>query len=96
MIAYDKNLFVLGANENIVQVINTETDKLTDSIYLNTNGFSTNMDVIENTNLAIISDTRASMYCILDLSSKRIVKVSPIDVPIRTIVITEKVKKLNK
>lgn len=96
MIAYNKNLYILGANENIVQVISSETDKLTDSIYLNTKGFSTNIDKIEDTNLAIISDSRASMYCILDLDSKRIIKVSPIEVPIRTIVITENVKKLNK
>ena len=96
MLAFENSLFVLGANDNVVQVISTETDKLTDSIYLNTRGFSTNIDKIENSDLAIISDSRASIYCVLDLKNKRVVKVSPIEVPIRTIVVTDRVKKLNK
>ena len=96
MLVFGNSLFILGANDNVVQVISTETDKLTDSIYLNTKGFSTNIDKIENSDLAIVSDSRASIYCVLDLKNKRVVKVSPIEVPIRTIVVTDRVKKLNK
>lgn len=96
MITYGKNLFILGASENVVQVIDTETDKLTDSIYLNTRGFSTNINRIDNTNLALISDTRASIYCVIDMDKKQAVKASAIEVPIRTIVVTDRVKKLNK
>ena len=96
MIGFGHRIFVLGATENIVQVINTETDELTDTIYLNTNGFSTNINRIEDTNLAIISDTRAPIYCVLDLETKQIVKASTIEVPIRTIVITDRVMKTGK
>jgi len=96
MISYENSVYILGATDNVVQVIDTQIDKLTDSIYLNTKGFSTNIDKIENTNLAIVSDSRASIYCVLDLTNKRVVKASAIEVPIRTIVVTDKVKKLNK
>lgn len=96
MLAYENNLYILGATENLVQVIDTETDELTDSIYLNTKGFSTNIDPIDGTSLAIISDSRASIYCVLDMKTKQIVKASAIEVPIRTIVVTNRVKKLNK
>lgn len=96
MLAYEHKLYILGATENIVQVIDTETDELTDTIYLNTKGFSTNINRIENTNLAIISDTRAPIYCVLDLETKQIVKASAIEVPIRTIVVTDRVMKINK
>ena len=96
MISYKNNIFVLGASENVIQVIDTETDKLTDSIYLNTKGFSTNINRIEDTNLAIISDTRASIYCVLDMDSKHVIKASAVEVPIRSIVVTNKVKKINK
>ena len=96
MIAYEHNLYILGATENVIQVLNTETDELTDSIYLNTKGFSTNLDRIDNTSLAIVSDTRAPIYCVLDMANKQIVKASAIDVPIRTIVVTDYVMKLNK
>ncbi len=96
MTAYDNNLFILGAEGNVIQVINTQTDELTDTIYLNTNGFATNINPVDKTNLAIISDTRASIYCVLDMTKKQIIKVSPIEVPIRTIVVTDKVPKINK
>ena len=96
MLTNENNLYILGATENVIQVIDTQTDKLTDSIYLNTNGFSTNINKIVNTNLAIVSDSRASIYCVLDLKNKQVVKASAIEVPIRTIVVTDKVKKLNK
>lgn len=96
MLAYKNNLFILGAAENTVQVIDTNTDEITDSIFLNTNGFSTNLSRIDGTNLAIISDSRASIYCVLDMVKKQVVKASSIEVPIRTIVVTDRVKKLNK
>ncbi len=95
MIVNGDNLFILGAIDNIIQVIDTTTDEMTDTIYLGTKGFSTNLDRIDNTNLAIVSDSRASVYCVLDMSTKRIVKNSAIEVPIRTIVVTDRVKKIN-
>lgn len=96
MLVYKNNLFILGAIENIVQVIDTETDALVGSIYLNTKGFSTNITEIDNSQYAIISDSRAAIYCVLDMNTKQVVKASAIEVPIRTIVVTDKVKKLNK
>ena len=92
---FDK-LFILGAYDNVVQVLDTKTDELTDSIYLNTNGFSNRIFKIENTNLALISDSRASIYCVLNMNTKQVVKASAIEVPIRTIVITDQIVKTNK
>ena len=96
MLAFENNIFILGAEGNVIQVIDTKTDEMTDTVYLNTNGFATNIYPIEGTNLAIISDTRASIYCVLDMIKKEVIKISPIEVPIRTIVITDKVPKINK
>lgn len=96
MLAYKNTLFILGAQANVIQVVDTKTDEITDSIYLNTNGFPTNINPIEGTNLAIISDSRASIYSVLDMTKKEIIKISPIEVPIRTIVVTDIVNKINK
>ena len=96
MATYDDKLFILGAYDNVVQVLDTKTDELTDSIYLNTNGFSNRIFKIENTNLALISDSRASIYCVLNMNTKQVVKASAIEVPIRTIVITDQIVKTNK
>ena len=96
MISFENNLYILGALENSLQIIDTKTDEITDSIYLNTNGFSTNIDPIDGTSLAIISDSRTTIYCVLDMKTKKIIKANAIEVPIRSIVITDRVKKINK
>ncbi len=92
MISYENNLYILGALENSIQVIDTKTDEITDSIYLNTYGFSTNIDPVEGTTLAVISDSRATIYCVLDMKTKQLIKASAIEVPIRAIVVTDRVK----
>ncbi len=96
MLVYKDNLFILGAAENVIQVVDTKTDEITDSIYLNTKGFSTNINHVEGTDLAIISDTKVSIYCVLDMNKKEIIKVSPIEIPIRGIVVTDNITKINK
>lgn len=94
MLAYGDNIFILGAENNVIQALDTKTDEITDSIYLNTNGFSTNLNLIDNTNLALVSDSRASIYCVLDMTKKQIIKTNPIEVPIRIIVVVDKVNKI--
>ncbi|MBQ3819319.1 YncE family protein, partial [bacterium] len=93
MTDFGDNLFVLGAQDNSIQVINTKTDEVTDSIYLNTEGFSTKIEKIDDTNIALITDTKASLYTVFDLKTKQIIKVIPIDIPAKSIAVTNKVKK---
>lgn len=96
MIAFHERVYVLGAGDNSIQVIDAKTDTVTDSIYLNTNGFSTKINQIENTNIALITDTKASLYTVFDLGTNKVIKTIPIDIPANAIVVTEKVKKINK
>ena len=62
---------------------------------LNTNGFSTKMYKVPNSNLAIISDAKAGKYSVLNLDRKQVIKTLPIDIPVSELVITNKVKKIN-
>lgn len=96
MIAFHDRVYVLGAGDNSIQVVDAKTDSLTDSIYLNTEGFSTKINQIENTNIALITDTKSSLYTVFDLGTNKVIKTIPIDIPANTIVVTEKVKKINK
>ena len=93
MLTYKDKVYVLGANDNSIQIIDTNTDEVTDSIYLNTNGFSTKISYIENTNIALITDTKASLYTVFDLDTKKVISTIPIDIPVNAIVVTERVKK---
>lgn len=96
MQVFHNRVYVLGAGDNSVQVIDAKTDAITDSIYLNTNGFSTKISWIEGTNIALITDTKASLYTVFDLGMNKVIKTIPIDIPASSIVVTEKIKKINK
>ena len=95
MLVYFNNLYILSAENSTVQVLNTQTDKITATIKLNTNGFSTKMYKVPNSNLAIISDAKAGKYSVLNLDRKQVIKTLPIDIPVSELVITNKVKKIN-
>ena len=96
MLVFHDRVYVLGAGDNSIQVIDAKKDLLTDTIYLNTNGFSTKINQIDNTNIALITDTKASLYTVFDLGTNKVIKTIPIDIPANAIVVTEKVKKINK
>lgn len=93
MLAYKNNLYVLGADDNSIQILDVNTDELTDSIYLDTNGFSTKISYIAGTNIAIITDTKASLYTIFDLDNKKVLNSVPIDIPANMILASDKVRK---
>lgn len=92
MLAYKNNIYVLSAENNEVQVINATEDTVTDSIYLNTNGFSTKIYQIKNTNLALVMNTKTDKYSVLDLDQKKIIKTNTIEIPVSEIVVVPKKK----
>ncbi|MBQ2612074.1 hypothetical protein IJF81_06770 [bacterium] len=93
---YDKNtIYILGATDNVLQPIDTMTDNVGEQISIGTDGFSTKIYRLENTNLALITDTKSAIFSIFDLDKLKIIKTVNIDMPIRSIVITDKVKSVN-
>ena len=92
MYAYNDDLFILCAQDNIVEVLNTKDDVITDKLYLNTNAFATNITPVANSNLIMITNALSGLYSVIDMDLKEVIKTSPIDVPVRTIVVTNKVK----
>jgi len=93
MLSYKDNIYVLSAQNNVVQVIDAVNDVITDTIYLNTNGFSTKIYQIKNTNVALVTDTRTDKYSVLDLDKKLIIKTNPIEIPISEIVVAPNLRK---
>ena len=69
MKTYKNYLYILGAQNNEIEVYDTNADKSNGKISLNTDGFSTGFNEIEGTNLAVISDVKTNKYSIIDLSS---------------------------
>lgn len=92
MYAHNNELFILGAQDNLLEVLNTREDVITDKLFLNTNAFATNITPIDNSEMIMITNARAGLYSVVDTVTKDIVKTSPLDVPVRAIVVTDKVK----
>lgn len=90
--AKGNDLFILGAQENIVEVLNTQDDVITDKLFLNTNAFATNIIPIENSDLIMVTNALAGLYSVIDTNLKEVVKTSPLDIPVRDIVVTNTVK----
>lgn len=96
MLVYKNNLYILSAQNNVVQVLNTDTDDMTDKISLNTNGFSTKIYKIKNTNIALVMDTKVAKYSVLDLDKKQVIKTNILEVPVSSVVVVPTVRKINK
>lgn len=96
MLVFHDNLYILCATDNVIEILDTTTDAITDKIYLSTYGFSTKIYHIDGTNIALITDTKASTYTIFDLGAKKVIATNPIDIPVSSIVVTDKIKKINK
>lgn len=95
MMVYKDDLFILSAQNNIVQVLNTITDEITNNIGLNTNGFSTKIYRLPNKNIALITDTKVAKYSVLSLDKKRVLKTNVLEMPVNSIVAVPKIKKIN-
>jgi len=96
MLLYYANLYILSAQDSVLQVLNTQTDKITATVNLNTNTFPTKIYRLNNTNIALITGAVAGKYSVLNLDKKQVIKTLPVEVPISKIVVTDKVKKINK
>ena len=96
MLVFNDKLYVLGAINNEICVIDTTTDQLTDIIELGTDGFSTKIFRIDDTNIAIVTDSKAKKYSIIDLGMKKVIKNNFVEIPINSVVVVNKVKKINK
>lgn len=90
-----KYLYVLGAQNNKLQKINTDNGKVVGTIELGTDGFSTGFNKISNTDFAIVSDVKQNKYTVVDLAKGTVIKTYAMTVPINKVIITDKVKLFN-
>ncbi len=90
MLLYKDKIFILGAEDNIVRVINTKDNSYVTDIQLNTGGFGTSIRRIEDTNYAIVCDIKRSEYSIIDLNNNKLVNTYSMNIPIMNILVAKK------
>ena len=92
MQVFDKTIYVLGAQNNKLQKINAESGKVIQTLDLGTEGFSTGFNKISGTNLAVVTDIKENKYTIIDLEKGKVLKTYAMNIPIKEVVITNKIK----
>lgn len=95
MLLYKDKLLVLCSGENAVSVLDTGSLKYTEDIKLPFKGFPRKITQIDNSNLALITDADSKKYAILNMDTNKIVGVYPIDIPVHSITIIDKINNIN-
>ena len=91
MIEYNNLLYVLGAKENELYIVNTDSFDVEMIIKLPISGFCNKITKInENSNIALITNVVEKNYLIFDLDKKKTIQKVPIDANLSDIVIVEK------
>lgn len=89
---FNNVLYVLGAQNNKIQKIDAESGKVIQTIDLETQGFSSGFNRISGTNYAVVTDIKENKYTVLDLEKGKILKTYALNIPVKEVVITDKVK----
>lgn len=95
MFLYDRKLFVLCSGDNVISVLDTDTLKEIDKISISFNGFARKITRVDDTSLALVTDTAAKKYAIINLDTNKIVGTYPLDMPIYSITIIDKINNIN-
>ena len=91
MLLEDKYLYVLGAESNSIQKIDTKDNSIIGYIDLGTGGFSSGFSRIDNSSYAVVTDLKKNQYSIIDLTKGKLLKTYILNVPIKNVIITNKV-----
>ena len=95
MFLYGNKLFVLCSGDNEINVLDTETLKYTDKIKIDLNGFPRKITRVDDSNLALITDAYAKKYAIINLDTNKIIGTYPLDIPVHSITIIDKINNIN-
>lgn len=96
MFIYKNDLFILGAGNKTIDVIDTTIDTRTNTIELTSNIFPTKITQVGKTNIALVTDARANCYSIINLDKKTVIKTNQLETPVNSILVTNKIKKIGK
>ena len=92
MLLYGNVLYVLGAQSNELQILDTVSNAVIKTVPLATGGYSAGLKRVQDTNFAVVTDLKNNYYSILDLPSGTILKTYELNIPIKDVIIADKVR----
>lgn len=96
MMVYNGLLYVLGAKDNNIQILNMYDNEPIGMIKIEGDGFATKFCPIPESDLVIVTDSKVGRYTIVDLVSNSVVKTNGAELPVSNILIGKKIPKINK
>ena len=94
MFLYGNKLFILCSGDKEINVLDTDSLKYMTTIKLE-ESFPRKITRIDNSNLAIVTDASGKKYTIINLDTSKIVGVYPLDMPINSLTIINKINNIN-
>lgn len=95
MYLFGDKLFVLSSGNSEIEVYDKNSLKLLNKIRIPFNGFPRKITRVDNSNLALVTDTVAKKYAIINLSNDIIVGTYPLDMPVYSITVIDKINNIN-
>lgn len=92
MTLYNGKLYILSASTNSIDVFNLLKNVMEKNISLRVPGFSNKINPLKGTNLVIITNAAEKKYVVVDLAKQAVLQVNPIDVPMTTLTVVNKLK----
>ncbi len=93
MLTHGNILYVLGSQNNEIQVLDTVSNTISGEIKLGTGGYSSGLKrITDNKDLAIVTDLKNNYYSIIDLNSGTLIKTYELNIPIKDVIIADKVR----
>ena len=92
MLKYNNLIYILSAQNNVIQVINAEAGETLNRIKLPYDGFSSKFNLIPGTHYAVTADVKLNNYSIIDLTDGSLIKTYSVNVPIKDVKIADRVK----
>lgn len=94
MLLYGNKLFILCSGDKEINVLDTDSLKYMSTIKLE-ESFPRKITRIDNSNLALVTDANGKKYTIINLDTSKIVGTYPLDMPINSITIINKINNIN-
>ena len=96
MVTHNDTLYILGAQNNEIEIININNLNNAGIIKLSTGGFSFGFHPMSDSeNLYIVTDIKTNKYSIVDLSNGKLIKTYSVNIPIKDVIITDRVQLLD-
>lgn len=92
MLKHNNVIYILSAQNNVIQLLDSVTGSVKSKIELGADGFSPRFNKIPETHMAVVADVKGNKYTIIDLDKGSLIKTYSVNVPIKDVKIADRIR----